>query len=55
MKIIKKINNNVALAQDQSGNELIVFGRGVGFPPVPYELTDMFEKRGSTFTVSFLP
>lgn len=41
MKIIKKINNNVALAQDQSGNELIVFGRGVGFPPVPYELTDL--------------
>lgn len=41
MKIIKKINNNVALAKDQKGNELIVFGRGVGFPAMPYELTDL--------------
>lgn len=41
MKITKKINNNVALAQDGDGRELIVFGKGVGFPPAPYELTDL--------------
>ena len=41
MQIIKKINNNVALAVDAKGNELIVFGKGVGFPAVPYELTDL--------------
>lgn len=41
MKIIKKINNNVALAQDARGRELIVFGKGVGFPVMPYELTDL--------------
>ncbi|MEE8704284.1 MAG: CAT RNA binding domain-containing protein [Olsenella sp.] len=32
MLIKKKINNNVALAEDSSGTELIVFGKGVGFP-----------------------
>lgn len=41
MKITKKINNNVALAQDAKGRELIVFGKGVGFPATPYELTDL--------------
>lgn len=40
MLITKKINNNVALAQDAEGNELVVFGCGVGFPPTPYELED---------------
>lgn len=41
MKIIKKINNNVALALDGAGKELVVFGRGVGFPAMPYVLTDL--------------
>ena len=41
MKIVKQINNNAALAVDGSGKELIVLGRGVGFPKMPYELTDL--------------
>ena len=41
MRITKKLNNNVALAQDSAGKELIVFGRGIGFPAMPYELTDL--------------
>lgn len=41
LRITKKINNNVALALDSAGKELIVFGRGVGFPAMPYELTDL--------------
>lgn len=41
MEIIKKINNNVALARDTQGHELIVFGKGVGFPAMPYTLTDL--------------
>ena len=41
MRIIKKINNNVALARDAKGNELIVFGKGIGFPATPYELEDL--------------
>lgn len=41
MRITKKINNNIALALDGAGNEVIVSGRGIGFPPMPYELTDL--------------
>ncbi|MFG6332810.1 MAG: PRD domain-containing protein [Lachnospiraceae bacterium] len=41
MKIIKKIKNNVAIALDGRGKELIVFGKGIGFPKIPYELTDL--------------
>ncbi|MCH3968168.1 MAG: PRD domain-containing protein [Atopobiaceae bacterium] len=40
MRIVKKINNNVALAQDASGEDVIVFGKGIGFPAVPYDLDD---------------
>lgn len=39
--VTKKINNNVALALDSAGKEIIVFGRGIGFPAMPYELTDL--------------
>lgn len=40
MLILKKINNNVALAASDAGEEIVVFGRGVGFPAMPYELKD---------------
>ena len=39
MRIVRKINNSAAVAQDSRGKELIVIG--IGFPAVPYELTDM--------------
>lgn len=41
MKIIKKINNNVALGVDGNNREVILFGRGIGFEKMPYELTDL--------------
>lgn len=41
MRIIKKINNNVAVAVDSAGHELIVLGKGLGFPKMPYELNDL--------------
>lgn len=41
MLIVKKINNNVAEAVDGNGKKLVVFGKGIGFPKVPYELTDL--------------
>lgn len=41
MKVIKKINNNVAVGLDNNNNELIAFGKGIGFQKVPYELTDI--------------
>lgn len=41
MIVIKKINNNVAVCRDNNGNELIAFGKGIGFPNLPYEINDM--------------
>ena len=41
MMVVKKINNNVAICRDGSQRELVAFGRGIGFPPTPYELTDL--------------
>lgn len=41
MKIIKKINTSAAIALDSAGQEVVVFGKGIGFPAVPYELTDL--------------
>jgi len=38
MKAIKKINNNVVLCVDGNNKELIAFGKGVGFPAMPYEI-----------------
>lgn len=51
MKITKKINNNVALALDSAGKELVVFGRGVGFPAMPYELTDLSKVQRTFYDV----
>ncbi len=41
MKMIKKINNNVAVGLDGNHKEAVVFGKGIGFPPMPYELDDL--------------
>lgn len=41
MKIIKKVNNNVAIGLDQNGKEVIVFGKGIGFEKMPYILDDL--------------
>lgn len=41
MNVIKKINTSAALAVDSKGREVIIIGKGVGFPKVPYELTDL--------------
>ena len=40
MKVIKKINNNVAICLDNN-TELIAFGKGIGFKQMPYELADL--------------
>lgn len=41
MKVIKKINNNVAICLDSQGHELIAFGSGIGYTPIPYDLKDL--------------
>lgn len=38
MKVIKNINNNVSLCLDSNGNEVIAFGKGIGFIKPPYEI-----------------
>ena len=39
MEVIKKINNNVALALNEKEEEFIVLGKGVGFKKTPYTLS----------------
>lgn len=41
MKVIKKINNNFAMCLDNNGKELIAYGKGIGFPAIPYDLKDL--------------
>lgn len=41
MKVVKKINNNVAVGLDGNNRKVVIFGRGIGFGEMPYELTDM--------------
>lgn len=41
MWILQKINNNCALARDSSGQDVVVFGKGIGFKRPPYELMDL--------------
>lgn len=39
--VLKKVNNNVAICRDGNNRELVAFGKGIGFPSMPYELTDL--------------
>ena len=41
MKLLKKINNNFALALDSKGVQIIVEGKGIGFRKMPEELEDL--------------
>lgn len=41
MKIVKRINTNAAIAITGNKKEIVILGKGVGFPKVPYELTDI--------------
>ncbi len=38
MKVIRNINNNVAVCLDDNNHELIAFGKGIGFQKAPYEI-----------------
>ncbi|WP_119317027.1 PRD domain-containing protein [Companilactobacillus formosensis] len=41
MKAIKKINNNIAVCLDSENHQLIAVGKGIGFPEMPYEISDL--------------
>lgn len=38
LRVTKSVNNNAVLACDEAGNEVVIFGRGVGFRKPPYDL-----------------
>lgn len=40
MRVIKNINNNVSVCMDDNGNEIVAFGKGIGFVKPPYEIDD---------------
>ena len=39
MLLTKKINNNVAFGVDDADHAIVVFGKGIGFHHMPYEIT----------------
>lgn len=41
MKVMKKINNNIALCVDDHHRELIAVGTGIGFKQCPYEIENL--------------
>lgn len=41
MLVKKKINNNFAICVDSNGQEIIAYGRGIGFGVLPYQLDDL--------------
>lgn len=38
MKVIKNINNNVAICLDSTGTQVVAFGKGIGFSSPPYDV-----------------
>ena len=39
MKVVRSINNNIAVCEDSAGNELIAMGKGIGFGKLPREVS----------------
>lgn len=52
MRVIKKVNNNVAICQDKSGRECVAFGKGIGFNAIPYEPIDLGRIERTFYDVS---
>lgn len=38
MKAIKKVGHNAVICKDKNGKEVVAFGKGIGFPQIPYEV-----------------
>lgn len=57
MRVIKKINNNVAVCIDSHGKEMIALGKGIGFREMPYTLHDLslINKTFYSFKSSYIP
>lgn len=39
MRVIRNINNNVAVCLDDNDHEVVAIGKGIGFQKAPYEIT----------------
>lgn len=57
MQVLRKINNNAAICMDDNGHELVAFGKGIGFPKTPYELSDLSRIERSFYDIhpKYLP
>lgn len=53
MKVVKKINNNVAICFDNNNQKLIALGKGIGFHKTPYELNDLSKIDMTFYHVSY--
>lgn len=38
MRVVKNINNNISLCLDSHNNEVVAFGKGIGFMKPPYDI-----------------
>ena len=38
MRVVKNIHNNISLCLDSKGNEVVAFGKGIGFMKPPYDI-----------------
>ena len=52
MMVLKKINNNAAICEDNDHHQLIAFGKGIGFPKTPYELKDLSKIDRTFYNIS---
>lgn len=50
MRALRKINNNAVICLDSTGQEMIAMGKGLGFGPMPREISLAEVER--TFTTS---
>lgn len=52
MRVVKSINNNIAICVDNNNRELIAFGRGIGFPETPYILENLTQIRRTYYGIN---
>ncbi len=38
MRVVKNIHNNISICLDSKGNEVVAFGKGIGFKKPPYDI-----------------
>ena len=54
MKVIKNINNNTSICLDSNNQEVVAFGKGIGFIKPPYEIDISKSKEHSMMSIQIL-